>query len=123
MAENVTRDSYQFAPPPQLYDLLIPNLPPYKVSEGVGKIVRSWVKRDYRKAGEWVSRLSNGLNKDIVIYNYCHEVAAYQPDAAVQWAMTLPPGDGRDRALQGIHENWLKTDPQGRESFGNVHGL
>ena len=61
--------------------------------------------------------------KNAGIGAYSQAVAAYEPAVAVQWAMTLPPSKDRETALQGVYENWLKTDPGGKEAFGKQHGL
>ena len=107
----------------RLFDLLIPRLPPEKVAGSVSKLVTSWAKQDYKSVGEWISGQANGVVKNAGIGAYSQAVAAYEPAVAVQWAMTLPPSKDRETALQGVYENWLKTDPGGKEAFGKQHGL
>jgi hypothetical protein len=107
----------------RLFDLLIPRLPQEKVAGSVSKLVTSWAKQDHKSAGEWISGQANGVVKNAGIGAYSYEVAAYEPAVAVQWAMTLPAGENREKALQGVYENWLKTDPSGKEAFGKQHGF
>ncbi len=107
----------------QWIDWLIPHLPAEQVAGKVSKLVTSWVKEDYKSAGDWISHNADGPVKNAAIHAYSYEVAAYEPAVAVQWAMTLPPGEARKDALQGVYENWLETDPGGKEAFGKQHGL
>ena len=106
----------------QWIDWLIPHLPQEQVAEKVGKLVTSWVNKDYKSAGEWISHNADGPVKDAAIHAYSYEVAAYAPTVAAQWAMSLPEGENRERALEGVYENWLKTDAAGRQAFGKQHG-
>jgi hypothetical protein len=107
----------------QWIDWLIPRLPPEQVTGKVSKMVTSWAKQDYKSAGEWISGQANGVVKNAGIDAYSQVVAAYEPAVAVQWAMTLPPGEDRENALQGVYKNWLGTDPGGKQAFGTQHGL
>jgi hypothetical protein len=43
--------------------------------------------------------------------------------AAVQWAMTLPPGKDRDSTLKNIHRHWPEDDPEGRVAFAQENGI
>jgi hypothetical protein len=107
----------------QWIDWLIPHLPEEQAAEQVGKLVTFWVKKDHKSAGEWISHNAHGLVKNAAIYAYSYEVAAYEPTVAAQWAMTLPAGENRKKALEGVYENWLKTDAVGKEAFGKQHGF
>ena len=104
-------------------DWLIQHLPQEKVAEKVTKLVTSWVEEDYKSAGEWITGHADDVVKNAGIGAYAHAVAAYEPAVAVQWAMTLPPGEARKNALKGVYENWLETDPGGKETFGKQHGF
>jgi hypothetical protein len=107
----------------QWIDWLIPHLPEEQAAEHVGKLVTFWVKKDHKSAGEWISHNANGPVKNAAIHAYSYEVAAYEPTVAAQWAMTLPAGENREKALKGVYENWLKTDAAGKEAFGKQHGF
>ena len=104
-------------------DWLIQRLPQERRAERVSKLVTSWAKQDYKSAGDWIGGQADEVVKNAGIGAYSHAVAAYEPAVAAQWAMTLPPGENREKALQGVYENWLKTDPGGKEAFGKRHGL
>ena len=107
----------------QWIDWLIPHLPQEQVAEKVSDLVTSWVKEDYKSAGEWISHNADGPLKNAAIHAYSYEVAAYEPAAAVAWAMSLPAGENREQALEDVYKNWLKTDAAGREAFGKQHGF
>ena len=107
----------------QWIDWLIPHLPAEQVTGKVSKLVTSWVKEDHKSAGEWISHNANGPVKDAAISAYSFEVAAYEPAVAVQWAMTLPEGENREQALEGVYENWLKSDAAGKQAFGKQQGF
>ncbi len=107
----------------QWVDWLIPHLPHQQVAEEVSKLVTFWVKDDYKFAGDWISHNADGPVKDAAIHAYSYEVAAYEPAAAVQWAMSLPQSENREKALKGVYENWLKTDAVGKQAFGKQHGF
>ncbi len=107
----------------QWIDWVIPHLPNEQLAEQVGKLVTSWVKKDHKSAGDWISHNADGPVKNAAIHAYSYEVAAYYPTVAAQWAMSLPVGANREKALEGVYENWLKTDAAGKEAFGKQHGF
>jgi hypothetical protein len=121
--DQLAEDSSGFDSNKRWAEWLIPRLPPEQVTGKVITMVTSWAKQDYKSAGEWISGQANGVVKNAGIGAYSYEVAAYEPAVAVQWAMTLPAGENREKALQGVYENWLKTDPSGKEAFGKQHGF
>jgi hypothetical protein len=53
-------------------------------------------------------------------------LSRYEPEAAAQWALTLPPGKDRDETLNQIYHAWPKTDPaaiEAADAFARQHGL
>jgi hypothetical protein len=78
-----------------------------KVSEDTLKrktdeLVRQWTSNDYKAAGEWIGTLSDGTTKTAAIKTYANTVAPYEPEAARQWANSLPAGKERDQLLENI---------------------
>jgi hypothetical protein len=80
-----------------------------KVSEHTLKrktdeLVRQWTNKDYKAAGEWIGTLADGPTKTAAIKSYAKTVAPYEPEAARQWANSLPAGKERDDVLKSISE-------------------
>ena len=66
------------------------------------ELVRQWTQNDYRAAGEWIGTLADGTAKTAAIKTYAKTVAPYEPEAAQQWANSLPAGKERDEVLQAV---------------------
>ena len=86
-------------------------------------LIGQWTQQDYLAAGKWLKATPTGPAKDAAVSTYATTVAEYEPQTAVQWAMTLPAGEARHTTLQGIYENWPARDRAGAETFAKVHGL
>ena len=99
------------------------NLPAESIDSGTHTLVSNWTKKDYRAAGEWLVKTSEGPTKHAAIRAYAETIAAYEPATAVQWADKLPPGESRDRTLNIIYNEWPKTDLAGKDAFGKLHHL
>jgi hypothetical protein len=50
-------------------------------------------------------------------------VFKHDPETAMQWIHTLPPGKDRDSTLRNIHANWPKDDPAGAAAFAKEHAI
>lgn len=99
------------------------NLPADEVSGPVREVVGEWTQQDYVAAGKWLSKAQDGPAKSAAVQAYAAAVAEYEPNIAVQWAMTLPPGPIRDDTLRDIYANWPSKDPEGAAAFAREHGL
>jgi hypothetical protein len=99
------------------------NLPAGSTDSGTHRLVSNWTKKDYREAGEWLVKTSEGPTKHAAIRAYAETIAAYEPATAAQWADKLPPGESRDRTLNIIYNEWPKTDLAGKDAFGKLHHL
>ena len=99
------------------------NLPAKSIDTGIHTLVSNWTKEDYREAGEWLVKTSEGPTKHAAIRAYAKTIAAYEPATAAQWADKLPPGESRDRTLNIIYSKWPKTDLAGKDAFGKLHHL
>ncbi len=67
-----------------------------------GGMMDAWTRTDYKAAGLWLSQAADGPAKQAAVKSYAQAVAPYDPEAAVQWAKTLPAGKGRDELLEAI---------------------
>ncbi|MES2921743.1 MAG: hypothetical protein V4819_09355 [Verrucomicrobiota bacterium] len=107
----------------QWLDWLGQNLPADKVGEPIGRIVEKWTEIDYQDAGRWLTAAPEGLVRTVSIQAYAGAVSKYEPEAAVQWAMTLPAGRDRDSTLRQIYQNWPKENTTARDAFAKEHGI
>ncbi len=121
--DHIAKDGRGFDGKGQWIDWLILHLPQKKMTEKVSALVTTWTKENHKSAGDWISHNADGPVKNAAINAYSYEVAAYEPAVAVQWAMSLPAGENREQALEGVYKNWLKTDAHGREAFGKLYGF
>jgi hypothetical protein len=104
-------------------DWMAGNLPSDQLRENVDKLIGQWTQQDYLAAGKWLSESSAGPAKNAAIDTYASTVAEYEPQTAVQWAMTLPDGPERQATLQRILRNWPKRDAAAAAIFAQEHGL
>jgi hypothetical protein len=101
-------------------------LPAEKSSELVTRMVRSWTQEDYQAAGTWLNSAPAGPTKNTAIRTYAEAVSRYEPEAAAQWAVSLPPGKERNETLKGIYQNWPRKDQDAKdaaEAFAKLHGI
>ncbi|MEO7098417.1 MAG: hypothetical protein ABI162_03580 [Luteolibacter sp.] len=100
---------------------------PADQSDGkIKNIVSNWTQNDYQAAGAWLNTTPAGPAKNIAIRSYAETVSRYEPEAAVPWAVTLPPGKDRDETLRGIYVRWPKKDDASKaaaEAFKTTHGI
>lgn len=66
---------------------------------------------------------AEGPAKNAAIRGCALTIFKHDPETAMQWIMTLPPGQDRDDTLKTIHMNWSKIDPAGKEAFAREHGI
>ena len=77
-------------------------LPPDKADDQIRNIVRNWTEDDFQAAGKWLTTAPDGPAKNASIRTYAETVSRYEPETAMQWALTLPPGKDRDETLKRI---------------------
>ncbi len=107
----------------QWIDWMSGNLPAEQLDERVGNLVGQWTQQDYLAAGNWLAAAEDSPAKQAAVKSYAATVAEHEPQIAAQWAMTLPPGDGRDTTFRLILENWPPGDDAGAEAFAAAHGI
>lgn len=104
-------------------DWMTTQLPETQLTENVENLVGQWTQQDYLAAGAWLTNVPNGPAKEAAVSSYATTVAEYEPQTAVQWALTLPPGDRKDATLESIYQNWPKDDFAAATQFAKEHGI
>ena len=92
----------------------------------IDELVRNWTKDDFQAAGKWLATTPAGPTKNTSIRSYAETISPYEPETAAQWALTLPPGQDRDKTLKKIYNNWPKSDDAAKQAaaaFAKEHGL
>lgn len=101
------------------------NLPADKL-QPVQRMISRWTEQDYQAAGNWLAAAPASPAKDEAVRGYAETVAAYEPETAAQWAMTLPEGETRRKTLERIYQRWPGKDDSGKaaaEAFAEKHKL
>jgi hypothetical protein len=99
------------------------SLPADVANPAIRDMVSNWSRNDYRAAGKWLAGLAEGDFRNLTVSAFAKEVSNYAPDAAVQWAKTLPPGPDRDEIIHRVYIRWPEEDPKGRAAFAQEHGI
>ena len=68
------------------------NLPGESLAGPVKQLVGLWTRQDYQAAGAWLGITPDCPAKHLAVQTYATTIAPYEPQAAGQWALTLPPG-------------------------------
>jgi hypothetical protein len=97
--------------------------PPGRGDPWIMTMIRRWTDQDYEAAGKWLGSAPEGPVKNAAICGYAQTIFTHDPETAMQWIMTLPPGSDRDDTLRNIHSNWPKDDKEGAASFAKAHGI
>ncbi|MEO5716281.1 MAG: hypothetical protein ABIT37_22570 [Luteolibacter sp.] len=101
-------------------------LPADKSKDVIRNMVSSWTQSDFQATGAWLNTAPAGPAKNTAIRSYAETVSRYEPEAAAQWAETLPPGEDRDQTLKRIYRNWPKKDDASKaaaEAFKSQYGV
>ena len=115
--DNVKKD------PARWMEWLGESISPRKLGGVVGDLMGQWTQQDYLAAGKWLASEPNGLIRTAAVRSYSVTVASYEPETAVQWAMTLPLGKERDATLRQIYQNWPLHDAAGAAAFAAENGI
>jgi hypothetical protein len=89
-------------------------------------MMERWTEKDYQAAGTWLTQAADSPAKQAAVASYAKTVAPSDPETAVQWAVTLPPGRTRLIALQTIYQKWPKDDAAAKaaaEAFAEKHDI
>lgn len=104
-------------------DWMAGNLPADTVAQNVDNLIGQWTQQDYQAAGNWLSAAPEGPAKQAAVSTYAGTVAEYEPQTAVQWALTLTDGEARQATFEAIYQNWPKSDAAAAEAFAKEHGI
>jgi hypothetical protein len=89
------------------------HLPNGYCTRPIRQLMENWTREDYKAAGTWLNGVPAGNMKWQAISTFACEVSHYEPEAAVQWAVTLPACRARDEVFHKIYHNWPRKDPAG----------
>jgi hypothetical protein len=92
----------------------------------VDEMFNHWTRNDYQAAGHWLTTAPDVPTKHTAIRAYANAISSYEPESAVQWAMTLPPDQDREVVLKKIYQNWPKKDDVSKaaaEAFKQQHEI
>lgn len=89
----------------------------------LGNMMRAWTRKDFRAAGKWLGEAEDGPTKETALNAYAETVAPYEPDAAAQWALTMPEGPKREELIKKIHAEWKKKDEAAAAVFAAEQGI
>ena len=99
------------------------NLPKNDLADSVDNLVGQWTQQDYLAAGKWLTTAPEGPAKQAAVSSYAGTVAEYEPQTAVRWALTMPPGEARQDTFQAIYRNWPRNDADAADAFAREHGV
>ena len=99
------------------------NLPENDAKECADNLIGQWTQQDYLAAGKWLAAAPDGPGKIASVATYAETVAEYEPQVAVQWALTLPEGAERKGTLENIYQNWPKSDAAAAAEFARKYGI
>ncbi len=91
--------------------------------ESADNLIGQWTQQDYLAAGRWLTAAPEGPGKSASVATYAETVAEYEPQVAVQWALTLPEGTERKTTLEAIYQNWPKSDAKAAAEFAKQYGI
>ena len=104
-------------------DWLGSKLPPDTARDRVWPLVTNWVERDYQAAGKWLTKAADGPIKHTAARAFAEAIFPHDRQTAIQWALSVPAGDDRDKTLKQLHSAWPKEDPGGAVAFAKKHGI
>lgn len=104
-------------------DWMAQTLPKGTFADHIETLVGQWTQQDYLAAGKWLTAAPAGEAKAAAVRIYAKTVAEYEPQTAVQWALTLPAGPQRQGTMESIFRNWPPADPSGAAEFAKQYGI
>jgi hypothetical protein len=101
-------------------------LPAGERDNNIGAVMQLWTNSNYRAAGEWLAAAPDGPARAPAVSAYASTVARYEPQTAVDWALTIPAGEKRRETLLAIHEKWPADTEENRAqraAFAAEYGI
>ena len=99
------------------------NLPTDTARDRIWHLFTEWSDDDYVAAGQWLTTAPDSPAKHAAALAYSETVFPKDPATAIQWALSVPAGEDRDRTLKRIHDNWPDNDRAAKEAFAKEHGI
>ena len=123
---NGLRDNVKSGETGQWIEWVGEKLPADKREDVIRNMVSDWARSDFQATGAWLNTTPAGPLKNSAIRSFAETVSSYAPEAAAQWALTLPAGEDRDQTLANIYQNWPREDDASKaaaEVFKSQHGV
>lgn len=101
-------------------------LPEKTAKDRAYQLASGWTQQDYQAAGKWLAAAPDSPEKQSAVRAYAEKVFPYEPDIAIQWALTLPPGKDRTETFRQIHKSMPKDNDDQKataEAFAKEHGV
>jgi hypothetical protein len=101
-------------------------LPENAARDRAYSLAANWTEKDYQAAGKWLASAPDSPAKHSAASAYATKVYPYEPEIAMQWLQTLPPGSDRNKTLENIHEAMPRVseaEKAAAEAFALEHGL
>ncbi len=99
------------------------NFSPGKGDQHIINLIGNWTEQDYEAVGKWLGDAPDGPAKNAAIRGYALTIYKHDRETAMQWIMTLPPDERREKTLRFILVNKLQDDPEAAAAFKTEHGL
>ncbi len=93
------------------------------VNEFIFRLVSKWSERNYEAAGNWLATAPASPARHIAACAYAETIITKDPATAIEWALSVPEGEERDRTLKKLYEKWPKEDSAARHAFAEEHGI
>ena len=66
------------------------------------ELATAWTEKDYLAVGKWLNSAPDSPEKSAVVSGYATKAYPYDPEGAMKWIDSLPPGPDRTKALETI---------------------
>lgn len=94
-----------------------------EASNKTAEMVQQWTHNDFQAAGNWLNDAKEGSVKQAAVESYAKTVAPYEPQAAAQWALTLPAGSQRSELIKQVYREWMRKDESAAAAFAAEQGI
>ena len=123
LAAVVASSSPQSADPGYWLSFYQDNLQEKSREKAIERTLRQWTNFDFNAAATWIGEQERGAVRDLSVQTFATAVAPHEPDAAAEWAITLPPSPERKNLLQIIYNSWESEDSTAASEFAQSYGL
>ena len=123
VAKGVAGNVRELREPGKWINWLDENSPPAERGQSTAQLVKQWTERDFRATADWIGQQPQGDLRNRATFSFAETVAPHEPDAAADWALTLPPTPERSVLLKEIHTHWQGKDADAAAAFAAKHGI